>query len=55
MFGKVFHLIVDAALVAMVLSGVRRTTGISPSVRKVPNKDVRNVLRAYLETGEWVR
>lgn len=55
MFGKFFHLMVDATLVAMVLSGVRRTTGIVPSVHRVPNKDIRNILRAYLETGEWVR
>lgn len=55
MLGKLFHLALDAALVAMVLSGVRRTTGITPSLIQVPSKDARNLLRAYLETGEWVR
>jgi Fungal protein of unknown function (DUF1748) len=54
MFGRFFHLLVDAALVSMALSGIKRTTGLTPALSKVPSKDVRNVLRVYLETGEWV-
>lgn len=45
---------VDAVLISVALSGIKRSTGLTPAIRKVPNKDVRNLLRVYLETGEWV-
>lgn len=54
MFGRFFHLVVDAMLISVVLSGIKRSTGLTPAVRRVPNKDVRNLVRVYLETGEWV-
>lgn len=54
MFGRFFHLMVDAVLISVALSGIKRSTGLTPAVRRVPNKDVRNLLRVYLETGEWV-
>lgn len=54
MFGRFFHLIVDAMLISVALSGIKRSTGLAPAVRRLPNKDVRNLVRVYLETGEWV-
>ncbi|PWN92134.1 DUF1748-domain-containing protein [Acaromyces ingoldii] len=54
MFGRFFHLMVDAVLISVALSGIKRSTGLTPAIRKVPNKDVRNLLRVYLETGEWL-
>lgn len=54
MFGRLFHLAVDSILLSMCLAGIKRNTGLTPSLRRVPNKDVRNLLKVYLETGEWV-
>jgi hypothetical protein len=54
MFGRFFHLLVDAMLISVALSGIKRSTGLMPAVRKLPNKDLRNLVRVYLETGEWV-
>lgn len=54
MFGRLFHIAVDAVLLSMCLAGIKRNTGLTPAVRRVPNKDVRNVLKLWLETGEWV-
>ncbi|UZJ53525.1 hypothetical protein CBS101457_002845 [Exobasidium rhododendri] len=54
MFGRFFHLMVDAVLISMALSGIKRSTGLTPAVRRLPNKDVRNFFKIYLETGEWI-
>jgi hypothetical protein len=54
MFGKFFHLMVDAVLISIALSGIKRSTGLTPAVRRLPNKDLRSLFRVYLETGEWV-
>lgn len=54
MFGRLIHYGFDAILISMCLAGIKRNTGLTPSLRKVPNKDVRNVVRLWLETGEWV-
>lgn len=54
MFGRFFHLIVDAVLVSIALSGIKRSTGLTPAIKRLPNKDLRNLFRVYLETGEWV-
>jgi len=54
MFGKLFHLGVDAILISAFLAGVRRNTGLTPATSRVPNKDVRQILRTYLEVGEYV-
>lgn len=45
---------VDAVLISIALSGIKRSTGLTPAVRRLPNKDLRSVFRVYLETGEWV-
>ncbi|CAO1631313.1 unnamed protein product [Parajaminaea phylloscopi] len=54
MFGRIFHLVVDAVLVSMCLSGIKRNTGLTPVLHRVPNKDIRNLFRLWLETGEWL-
>lgn len=54
MFGRFFHLLVDAMIISVALSGIKRSTGLAPAVRRLPNKDLRNLVRVYLETGEWV-
>lgn len=54
MFGRFFHLMIDAVIISVALSGIKRSTGLTPAVRRLPNKDLRNLVRVYLETGEWV-
>ncbi|KAF9821047.1 hypothetical protein IEO21_01024 [Rhodonia placenta] len=54
MFGTLVHLGFDAMLLSAFLAGVRRTTGLTPKLSDVPNKDVRQLLRSYLEFGEYV-
>ncbi|KAH8830581.1 DUF1748-domain-containing protein [Flagelloscypha sp. PMI_526] len=53
MFGKLVHLGFDAILISAFLAGVKRTTGLTPKLSQVPNKDVRQLLRSYLEFGEY--
>ncbi|KAK7471050.1 hypothetical protein VKT23_002465 [Stygiomarasmius scandens] len=48
------HLGFDALLISAFLAGVKRTTGLTPALGQVPNKDVRQLLRQYLEFGEYV-
>ena len=54
MFGRFFHLMIDAVIISVALSGIKRSTGLTPAIRRLPNKDLRNLVRVYLETGEWV-
>ncbi|KIJ70414.1 hypothetical protein HYDPIDRAFT_105128 [Hydnomerulius pinastri MD-312] len=54
MFGSLFRLGFEALLVSAFLAGVRRSTGLTPALSQVPNKDVRQLLRSYLEFGEYV-
>jgi len=53
MFGKLVHLGIDALLVSAFLAGVKRSTGLTPALSQVPNKDLRQLLRSYLEFGEY--
>jgi len=53
MFGKLAHLIVDAILISACLAGIRRSTGLSLSIAKVPSKDLRQLLLQYLALGEY--
>lgn len=53
MFGKLFHLGLDALLISAFLAGVKRSTGLTPKLTEVPNKDIRQLLRSYLEMGEY--
>ncbi|WFD39864.1 uncharacterized protein MJAP1_002845 [Malassezia japonica] len=54
MFGRVVHLVVDAMLISVVLSGIKRNTGLTLSLARIPNRDVRKFFSAYLEAGEWL-
>ncbi|TFK56041.1 DUF1748-domain-containing protein [Heliocybe sulcata] len=54
MFGKLIHLGIDALIISAFLAGVKRNTGLTPALHQVPNKDVRQLLRSYLETGEYI-
>ncbi|KAL7282036.1 DUF1748-domain-containing protein [Trametes coccinea BRFM310] len=54
MLGTLIHWGIDAVLLSAFLAGIRRTTGLTPKLSDVPNKDVRQVLRSYLEFGEYV-
>ncbi|KIY72878.1 DUF1748-domain-containing protein [Cylindrobasidium torrendii FP15055 ss-10] len=53
MFG-LLHLAIDAILVTAFLAGMKRTTGLTPALRLIPNKDVRQLFRSYLEFGEYI-
>ncbi|KAG8813274.1 hypothetical protein FRB91_008783 [Serendipita sp. 411] len=53
MLGKLFHLTVDAILISALLAGIKRNTGIAPSLDLVPSRDVRGLLNSYLEVGEY--
>lgn len=54
MLGKLVHLSVDALLISAFLAGIKRSTGLSPALSKVGNKDLRQLAITYLEFGEWV-
>ncbi|KAG2742597.1 DUF1748-domain-containing protein [Suillus brevipes Sb2] len=53
MFGWLFHLGLDALIISAFLAGIRRSTGLTPALSQVPNKDIRQLLRSYLEVGEY--
>ncbi|KAI9575016.1 DUF1748-domain-containing protein [Boletus coccyginus] len=54
MFGSLFRLAIDALLLSAFLAGIKRSTSLTPALSQVPNKDVRQLLRTYLELGEYV-
>ncbi|KAA1122664.1 hypothetical protein PGTUg99_004248 [Puccinia graminis f. sp. tritici] len=45
------HYAVDAVLVSVCLSGIKRSTGLSPAVSKIQNKEIRQVVVSYLDVG----
>ncbi|KJA24608.1 hypothetical protein HYPSUDRAFT_38672 [Hypholoma sublateritium FD-334 SS-4] len=53
MLGKLVHIGFDALLITAFLAGIKRTTGLTPALSQVPNKDVRHLLNSYLEFGEY--
>jgi len=53
MLGKIVHIGFDALLITAFLAGVKRTTGLTPALSQVPNKDIRHLLNSYLEFGEY--
>jgi len=53
MFGRLFHLGVDALLISAFLAGIKRSTGLTPALARVRNKDVRHLIGSYLEMGEY--
>ncbi|KAJ2916480.1 hypothetical protein MD484_g3904, partial [Candolleomyces efflorescens] len=54
MLGKLVHLGFDALLISAFLAGVKRTTGLTPALYQIPNKDIRQVVSSWLETGEYI-
>ncbi|TEB35473.1 DUF1748-domain-containing protein [Coprinellus micaceus] len=54
MLGTLAHLGFDALLISAFLAGVKRTTGLTPALHQVPNKDVRKVVASWLEFGEYI-
>ncbi|KAI0356665.1 DUF1748-domain-containing protein [Pilatotrama ljubarskyi] len=54
MLGTLIHWGIDAVLLSAFLAGIRRTTGLTPKLSDVPNKDIRQLLRSYLEFGEYI-
>ncbi|GAA6021844.1 hypothetical protein JCM11491_001544 [Sporobolomyces phaffii] len=53
MLGKLTHYLFDAVLVSICLAGIKRSTGLSPALTKLKNKDIRQLIAGYLEMGEW--
>jgi len=54
MLGTLVHIGFDAMLISAFLAGVKRTTGLAPALSQVPNKEIRQFLRSYLEFGEYI-
>lgn len=55
MLGRVAHVAIDALLISMVLCGIKRNTGLTLSLVRIKNRDVKQFVAGYLEAGEWVR
>ncbi|KAG8678638.1 hypothetical protein FRC08_017622 [Ceratobasidium sp. 394] len=53
MLGKLFRLGIDAVLISAFLAGVQRSTGLTPAIGRIRNKDLRQLIRSYLEFGEY--
>ncbi|KAL4399347.1 hypothetical protein ACI68E_003724 [Malassezia pachydermatis] len=41
-------------LVSVVLSGIKRNTGLTLSLGRIRHTEIRRFLSAYLEAGEWL-
>jgi len=54
MFGRVLHVFVDVMLISVVLSGIKRNTGLTVALHRIRHTEVRKMMSAYLEMGEWV-
>ncbi|KAB8229352.1 hypothetical protein BDV23DRAFT_148425 [Aspergillus alliaceus] len=57
MLGRLTHYAFDAVLVSAFLAGVRRSTGLTPSLNSdniTDNKDFKKWMDNYLGVGEWV-
>ncbi|ROV94311.1 hypothetical protein VMCG_08612 [Cytospora schulzeri] len=55
--GKLAHYAVDAVLISTILAGIRRSTGLTPSVKQEKiagdnNNEVRTWVTRYLAVGE---
>lgn len=54
MLGRMLHIFVDAMLISVVLSGIKRNTGLTLAVSRFKHLELRQLLSAYLEAGEWL-
>ncbi|OJJ06253.1 hypothetical protein ASPVEDRAFT_55935 [Aspergillus versicolor CBS 583.65] len=55
--GRLTHYAFDAVLVSAFLAGVKRSTGLTPSLssdKVTDNKDFKKWIDNYLGVGEWV-
>ncbi|CAK7202200.1 hypothetical protein SEUCBS139899_004922 [Sporothrix eucalyptigena] len=56
--GRLTHYAFDAVLISAFLAGMKRSTGLTPSIKtdKVSgdNKDMNRWIDKYLGVGEWV-
>ncbi|CED84899.1 Protein of unknown function DUF1748, fungi [Phaffia rhodozyma] len=43
----------DAWLITGFLAGLRRSTGLTPAIARIPNKDLQKAIGWYLEIGEY--
>ncbi|KAI5308209.1 hypothetical protein KEM55_006284, partial [Ascosphaera atra] len=54
--GKLTHYAFDAVLISAFLAGVKRSTGLTPSLNQEKisdNEDVKKWIDKYLGVGEW--
>ncbi|KAL1966357.1 hypothetical protein VTN77DRAFT_4499 [Rasamsonia byssochlamydoides] len=57
MLGRLTHYAFDAVLISAFLAGIKRSTGLTPSLNSdkiTDNKDVKRWLENYLGVGEWI-
>ncbi|APA06807.1 hypothetical protein sscle_02g015770 [Sclerotinia sclerotiorum 1980 UF-70] len=56
MLGKLTHYAFDAVLFSAFLAGMKRSTGLTPSLKKdvTENKELNGWIEKYLGVGEWV-
>ncbi|KAF8342339.1 uncharacterized protein EI90DRAFT_3116289 [Cantharellus anzutake] len=47
MFGRLVHYGFDALLISAFLAGIKRSTGLTPRLSNIPNKDVRRKPLCY--------
>ncbi|KAF7856057.1 hypothetical protein EAF04_010013 [Stromatinia cepivora] len=54
--GKLTHYAFDAVLFSAFLAGMKRSTGLTPSLKKdvTENKEINGWIEKYLGVGEWV-
>ncbi|KAL4918956.1 hypothetical protein BDW62DRAFT_180186 [Aspergillus aurantiobrunneus] len=55
--GRLTHYAFDAVLLSAFLAGVKRSTGLTPSLssdKVTDNKDFKKWIDNYLGVGEWV-
>ncbi|KAG4435776.1 hypothetical protein IFR05_008750 [Cadophora sp. M221] len=55
--GRLTHYAFDAVLFSAFLAGMKRSTGLTPSLKKdsiTENKDINVWIEKYLGVGEWV-
>ncbi|KAL2216678.1 hypothetical protein M432DRAFT_75257 [Thermoascus aurantiacus ATCC 26904] len=55
--GRLTHYAFDAVLISAFLAGIKRSTGLTPSLNSdklTDNKDLKKWVEKYLGVGEWV-
>ncbi|PYI28645.1 DUF1748-domain-containing protein, partial [Aspergillus indologenus CBS 114.80] len=55
--GRLSHYAFDAVLISAFLAGIKRSTGLTPSLETdkiTDNKDFKQWIDKYLGVGEWV-